>query len=78
MYLKTFEICVLKYMSLILLIFLPHQDYHGKQPQEKSKLKLDILTDIDVLIIVEKGIKSGICQAISRCVKVHGNYDKNK
>ena len=27
----TFEICILKYMTLIPLVFLLHQVYHGKQ-----------------------------------------------
>ena len=32
----------------------------------KKKLKLDLLTDIDMLIMVEKGISGGICLSISR------------
>ena len=32
----------------------------------KNKLKLDLLTDIDMLIMVEKGIRGGICLSISR------------
>ena len=31
-YLRTFKIYVLKYMSLIMIIFFPHRDKHGKQP----------------------------------------------
>ena len=29
-----------------------------------TKVKLDLLTDIDTLLIVEKGIIGGICHAI--------------
>ena len=32
----------------------------------KNKLKLDLLTDTDMLIMVEKGISGGICLSISR------------
>ena len=31
---------------------------------KKTKLKLDLLTDIDTLLMVEKGIRRGICHAI--------------
>ena len=33
---------------------------------KKSKVKLDFLTDIDMLFMVEKGIRRGICQSIYR------------
>ena len=31
---------------------------------EKTKKKLDLLTDIDILIIVKKGIRGRICHCI--------------
>ena len=31
---------------------------------KKTKVKLDPLTDIDMLLMVQKGIKGGICQFI--------------
>ena len=31
---------------------------------KKTKVKLDLLTDIDILLMVEKGIRGGICHAI--------------
>ena len=33
---------------------------------KKNKVKLDLLTDIDMLLMVEKGIRSGICHSIYR------------
>ena len=48
----------------------------------KTKVKSDLLTDIDMLLMVEKGIRGGICNSIYRYVKANNkyikNYDKNK
>ena len=35
---------------------------------KKTKVKLELLTDIDMLLMVEKGTRGGICQAIHRHV----------
>ena len=47
-----------------------------------TNVKLDILTDIDLLLMVEKGIRGGICYAIHRYAKANNKYmkdcDKNK
>ena len=32
---------------------------------KKTKLKLDLLTEIDMLLMVEKGIRGGICHSMS-------------
>ena len=39
-----------------------------------KKVKLDLLTDIDMLLIVEEDIRGGICHSIY----IYANYDKNK
>ena len=48
----------------------------------KTKVKLDLLTDTDVLLMVEKGIRGGICHSIYQYAKADNkymkNYDKNK
>ena len=33
---------------------------------KKTKVELELLTDIDMLLMVEKGIRGGLCQAIYR------------
>ena len=47
-----------------------------------TEVKLDLLTDIDMQLMVEKGIRGGICHAIYRYAKANNNYikdyDKNK
>ena len=44
---------------------------------KKTKVKLELLTDIDMLLIVKKGIRGGIFQAIRRHAKVINKYMKN-
>ena len=44
---------------------------------EKTKVKLELLTDVDMLPMVEKGIKGGICHAIYRYAKENNKYMKN-
>ena len=71
MYLRTWEIGILKYMSLFLQTAL-----------KKNKVKLDLLTNIDMLLMVGKGIRGGICDPIYQYVKANNKcmkcYDKNK
>ena len=77
MYLKTFETSVLKYIELILFIFCLHQDLKWQACFKKTEVKLELLTDIDMLLMVEKGIRGGICQVIHRYVKENNKYMKN-
>ena len=42
-----------------------------------TKVELGLLTDIDMLLVVEKGSRGGTCQAIHRCSKANNKYMKN-
>ena len=44
---------------------------------KKTNIKLELLTDYDMLLMVEEGIKGGICHSIHRYVKANNKYMKN-
>ena len=44
---------------------------------KKTKVKFDLLSDIDMLLMVEKGIIGGICHSIYRYAKANNKYMKD-
>ena len=81
MYLRTLEMC-LKIYELDSTRFLSAPGLAWQAALKMTKVKLDLLTDIDMLLMVEKGIRGGICHSIYRYAKANNkymkNYDKNK
>ena len=46
-----------------------------KLPKLKlTKVKLDFLFDIDMLLVIENGIRGGICHSIYRYAKTNNKY----
>ena len=72
--------CVLKYMILSLFISF-HTTISMASSFKITKVKLDLLTDVNMLLMVEKSIRGGICHFIYRYLKASNkymrNYDKN-
>ena len=74
MCLKSYELDSVKFISA-----------HGLAWQaalRNTEVKLELLTDVDMLLMVEKGIRDGICHAIHSYAKANNkymkDYDKNK
>ena len=60
-------------MGLILLNFLCPQELAW----QKGQTKLDLLTDINILLRIKKGIKGEICHAIHKYKKANNKYMRN-
>ena len=62
--------------------FLPAPGLGWQAALKIKKVKLDLLTDITTLSMIEKGIRGGICHSIYRYAKINNkymrDYDKNK
>ena len=44
---------------------------------KKTNVKLELLTDYDMLLMVEEGIRGGICHSIHRYAKANNKYMKD-
>ena len=44
---------------------------------KKTEVKLELLTDYQMLLIIEEGIKGGMCQSVHRYAKANNKYMKN-
>ena len=44
---------------------------------KKTEVKLELLTDVDLLLMAEKGIRGGICHAMHRYAKASNKYMKD-
>ena len=74
MFLDIYEPDLAKFLSTLGLAW--------QAASKKTKVKLDLSTDIDRLLMVEKGIRGWICHSIHQYAKANSkymkDYDKNK
>ena len=81
MYLRTLEIC-LKIYEIDPTHFLNAPGLAWQAALKNAKGRLDLLTDIDMLLMVEKGIRGRTCHSIYRNAKANNkymeDYDKSK
>ena len=74
MCLKIYHLDAVKYLSAPGLLW--------QAAFKKAGVKLELLTDIDMLLMAEKEISGGICHAINRHAKANNkylkDYDKSK
>ena len=79
---KNFRKMCLKIYNLEPVKFLSAPGLVWKAALKKTEVKLLLLTDIDMLLMVEKEIRGGTCHTIHRYAKVNNKYmkgyDKNK
>ena len=66
---KTYELNPSKFLSAARLAW--------QAALKKTEVKLELLADIDMLLMVEKGIRGGTCHAIYRYVKANDKYMKD-
>ena len=79
---KNFRKMCLKIYLLNPVKFLSAPGLAWQAALKHTEVKLELLTDIDMLLMVEKGIEEGICHAIYRYAEANNkymkDYDKNE
>ena len=79
---KNFRKICLKIYQVHPVVFLSAPGLAWQAALEKTEVKLELLTDIDMLLMIEKGIKGWICQTTHQYTKANNeymkDYDKNK
>ena len=75
-FMKILEICLEKY-ELDPVYFVSAAGLAWQVCLKKTGVKLELITDYDMLLIIEKEIRGGICQATHRYAKANNRYMKN-
>ena len=77
MFSKTSENLCLKNYHLDPVKFLSAPELAWQAVLKKTEVKAELLTVIDMLLMVEKGIRGGICHAIHQYTKANNKYMKD-
>ena len=76
MYLKNLRDTCIEIYGLDTSYFLSSPGLAWQACLKKTEVKLE-LTDIHMLLMIEEGIRSGMCESIDRCAKANNKYMKN-
>ena len=57
--------------------FLPAPGLAWKACLNKTEVELELITDLDMLLMIEEGIRSGMCHAVHKYAKANNKYMKN-
>ena len=57
--------------------FLPAPGLAWQACLNKTEVELELITDLDMLLMIEEGIRSGMCHAVHRYAKANNKYMKN-
>ena len=76
MYLKILEIC-LEIYELDPVYFVSAPGLAWQACLKKTEVKLELLTDYHMLLMVEEGIRGGMCRSTHRDAKANNKYMKN-
>ena len=74
---ETLEENVLQYINLIIFIFFISTWISMETCLRMSEKNVELLTDIDMLLMVKKRIRGGICHVIHRYAIANNKYIKN-
>ena len=67
---KTLEVCLDKY-EFDPVYFVSAPGLAWQACLKKTGVKLELITDYETLLMIEKGIRGGICQATHRYAKAN-------
>ena len=73
---ENFRNMCIKVYGLDPVYFLSAPELAWQACLKKTGVKLELLTDVDMLLMIEKGIRGGICHSIYRHTKANNKYMK--
>ena len=73
---KNFRNMCIKVYGLDPVYFLSAPGLAWQACLKKACVKLELITDVDMLLMIEKGIRGGICHSIYRYAKANNKYTK--